>query len=192
MLLFIKYNMLLQYVTYAREQAVDLTRIRNQLGKATDVVSFSPTEPQRRAKSNFWSFFASGEALPPTNVDLATAVKYAGDKRIAEWWSLEGFADWFANKDEFRQRVEFLADLALDELYHLIRDPDTQATAKVAAIRMIMDVGKKVAQKAPTEESAVSEKIASMDKKQLEEYIKSRLTQLSLDTDTQEEIPRPN
>lgn len=169
---------------------MDLTRIRNQLGKATDVVSFSPTEPQRRAKSNFWSFFASGEALPPTNVDLATAVKYAGDKRISEWWSLEGFADWFSNKDEFRQRVEFLADLALDELYHLIRDPDTQATAKVAAIRMIMDVGKKVSQKASTEESVAGEKIASMDKKQLEEYIKSRLTRLSLDSE--EETPQPN
>lgn len=171
---------------------MDLTRLRNQLGKAADVVSFSPTEAQRRAKSNFWSFFASGEALPPTQVDLALATKYAGDKRITEWWSLEGFADWFSNKDEFRQRVEFLADLALDELYHLIRDPETQATAKVAAIRMIMDVGKKVAQKAPTEESAVGEKIASMDKKQLEEYIKSRLTKLSIDTEDEADLPQPN
>lgn len=167
---------------------MDLTRIRNQLGKATDVVSFSPTEPQRRAKSNFWSFFASGEALPPTQVDLAIATKYAGDKRITEWWQLEGFAEWFANKDEFRQRVEFLADLALDELYQLIRNPETQATAKVAAIRMIMDVGKKVAQKSPSEESAVSEKIASMDKKQLEEYIKSRLTRLSIEAEDENPV----
>jgi hypothetical protein len=169
---------------------MDLTRIRNQLGKATDVVSFSPTAAQRRAKSNFWSFFASCEALPPDQVDLLIATKYAGDKRISEWWALEGFADWFANKDEFRQRVEFLADLALDELYHLIRDPETQATAKVAAIRMIMDVGKKVSQKAPTEESVAGEKIASMDKKQLEEYIKSRLTRLSIETE--DEQPQPN
>jgi hypothetical protein len=55
---------------------------------------------------------------------------------------------------------------------------------------MIMDVGKKIAQKAPTEESAVGDKIASMDKKQLEEYIKSRLTRLSLDGE--DEQPQPN
>lgn len=169
---------------------MDLTKIRNQLGKATDVVSFSPTEAQRRAKSNFWSFFASGEALPPTNVDLTIATKYAGDRRVAEWWQLEGFADWFANRDEFRQRVEFLADLALDELYHLIRDPDTQATAKVAAIRMIMDVGKKLAQKTPNEDESIAGKISEMNQKQLEEYIKSRLIKLSLENDDNQ--PQPN
>jgi hypothetical protein len=169
---------------------VDLTRLRNQLGKAVDVVSFTPTEVQRRAKSNFWSFFASGEALPPTQVDLAIATKYAGDKRITEWWQLEGFPEWFANRDEFRQRVEFLADLALDELYHLIRDPETQATAKVAAIRMIMDVGKKLSQKSPNEDDSVAGKIAEMNQKQLEEYIKSRLTKLSL-TDNEDQ-PQPN
>lgn len=169
---------------------MDLTKLHASLSKAADVVSFSPSEAQRRAKSNFWSYFASGEALPPTHVDLAIATKYAGDKRIGDWWQLEGFAEWFANKDEFRQRVEFLADLALDELYQLIRNPGTQATAKVAAIRMIMDVGKKVAQKAPNEESAAGEKIASMDKKQLEEYIKSKLTRLSLDNE--DDQPQPN
>ncbi len=169
---------------------MDLTRLRNQLGKAADVVSFSPTEAQRRAKSNFWSFLASGEALPPAEVDLAIATKYAGDRRITEWWSLEGFADWFANKDDFRQRVEFLADLALDELYKLIKGAETQDSAKVAAIRMIMDVGKKISQKTPTEESIVGEKIASMDKKQLEEYIKSRLTKLSIEHE--DEQPQPN
>jgi len=161
---------------------MDLTRLRNQLGKAADVVSFSPTEAQRRAKSNFWSFFASGEAFPPTSVDLATAVKYAGDKRVSEWWALEGFADWFSNKDEFRQRVEFLADLALDELYHLIRDPETQATAKVAAIRMIMDVGKKVSQKASTEETVVGEKITKMNKEELEAYIRDKMDKLLVET----------
>lgn len=170
---------------------MDLTKLHSKLNKAADVVSFSPTEAQRRAKSNFWSFFASGEALPPTIVDLAIATKYAGDKRIGEWWQLEGFAEWFANKDEFRQRVEFLADLALDELYQLIRNPGTQATAKVAAIRMIMDVGKKISQKTPTEDSLVGEKIASMDKKQLEDYIKSRLSKLSLEN-VEEDQPQPH
>jgi hypothetical protein len=47
-----------------------------------------------------------------------------------------------------------------------------------------------VSQKAPTEESTAGEKIASMDKKQLEEYIKSRLNKLSLSSE--EEIPQPN
>lgn len=163
---------------------MDLTRLKSQLGKAGDIASFQPTEAQREAKARFWSYFASGDVLPPSDVSLAIASKYGSDKRISEWWNLQGFPEWFANKDEFRQRVEFLANLALDELYQMIRNPGTQATAKVAAIRMIMDVGKKISQKAPTEETAVSEKIASMGKDELEAYIRSMQTKLKLDEES--------
>jgi hypothetical protein len=164
---------------------MDLDRIKQALAKSNDVMEFSPSEAHRRAKSNFWSYFAAGESLPPTSVDVLLATKYAGDRRVSEWWYLDGFQAWFSNKDEFRQRVEFLADLALDELYLLIKSPNTAAPAKVAAIRMIMDVGQKLAAKGPKEETAEN-KIGRMSKEELESFIRAGVSKL-LPDDSEED-----
>jgi hypothetical protein len=157
---------------------MDINKLRQAVSRAVDVVAFQPSDAQRRAKSNFWSFFAAGNALPPADVDLAMASKYAGDRRIEEWWKLEGFASWFSNKDEFRQKVEFMADVVLDEFFSMIRNPGTQATAKVAAGKVILEAAKKLNQKAPSEDAQVSEKIAKMSKEELEAYIRSRMDKL--------------
>ena len=82
-----------------------------------------------------------------------------------------------SNKDEFKQRIEFLADLALDQLYGMIKDPETGAASKVAAIRMIMDVGQKMAAKAPKEDP-IETKIAKMSKAELEAFIKAGVAKL--------------
>jgi hypothetical protein len=156
---------------------MDINRIRQVLTKVQDVTEFTPTEAHRMAKSRFWSFFSSGDSLPPPTVTIDLAAKHAGDRRILDWWNLDGFSSWFSNKDDFRQRVEFLADLALDQLYVLLKSPETAAPAKVAAIRMIMDVGQKIASKAPKEESP-DDKISRMTKPELEAYIKDRVTRL--------------
>lgn len=148
------------------------------LDQAVDVVAFQASDAQKRAKSNFWSFFASGDALPPTDVDLATASRYAGDRRISEWWTLQGFPEWFANKDEFRQKVEFMAGVVLDEFFSLIRSPDTQATAKVAAGKVILEAAKKLNNKPASEESQVSDQIAKMSKDELEAFIRNRMDKL--------------
>lgn len=161
---------------------MDINKLKQAVTRAVDVVAFQPSDAQRRAKSNFWSFFAAGNALPPTDVDLAMASKYAGDKRIEEWWKLDGFPSWFSNKDEFRQKVEFMADVVLDEFFSMIRNPGTQATAKVAAGKVILEAAKKLNQKAPSEDAQVSEKIAKMSKEELEAYIRSRMDKL-LDDD---------
>lgn len=158
---------------------MDISKLKQRiLDQAIDVVSFKPTDAQQRAKSNFWSFFASGEALPPVTVDLALASQYAGDRRIAEWWSLQGFPEWFSNKDEFRQKVEFMAGIVLDEFFSMVRSPDTQATAKVAAGKIILEAARKLGNKPAAEETQVSDKIAKMSKEELEEFIRSRMTKL--------------
>ena len=162
---------------------MDILKIKAALSKAVDVVEFTPSESHRRAKSNFWSYFSSNDSLPPTSVTLDLASKYCGDRRITEWWSSVGFEAWFSNRDEFKQRVEFLADLALDQLYSLLKDPETGAASKVAAIRMIMDVGQKMAAKAPKEDT-IETKIAKMSKAELETFIRAGVSKLLPDEDT--------
>jgi hypothetical protein len=160
---------------------MDLSKIKGLapvVDRAVDVVVFQPDEPQRRAKSNFWAHFATTDTLPPDHVSLATALKFGGDRRISQWWDLPGFQDWFSNKDEFRQRVEFLADLALDELYGIIKDKEFNGSAKVAAIKMLMEMGKKLSSKSADKDQYLDEKVSQMSKEELEKFIRSRTAKL--------------
>ena len=155
---------------------MDLSKLRkltSVIEKQIDLSVFRANEDQRRAKSNFWSFFMSGDALPPQNIDFATAARYGCDRRMSDWWDLEGFQDWFQNKDEFRQRVEFISDLALDELQLLIRDKMTNASAKVAAIKMVMELGSKLASK--SNDKVLDEDLNNMSKQDLEKFIQDRV-----------------
>jgi len=168
---------------------MNITKLKQSiLDKAIDVAAFQPTDPQKQAKARLWSYFAQGDALPPTDIDLATASRYAGDRRISEWWTLQGFPEWFANKDEFRQKVEYMAGIVLDEFFSLIRSPDTQATAKVAAGKVILEAAKKLSNKPASEETQVSDKIAKMSKDELEAFIRSRVDKLLPDEDEEQSL----
>lgn len=148
------------------------------LSDVADVVEFTPTQDHRRAKSNFWlSVVEQGISLPSPDPDLATVAQFAGDRRIAQWWDIPGFQDWFLNRQEFRQRVDAMSQLALDEMERILisTDPKT-ATAKVAVIRMALEASGKLAEANKSREvETTDEKIAKMTQKELEEFIRNRL-----------------
>lgn len=148
----------------------DISRVLVKMEQVKDINVFSPAVEHRRAKSTFWSYFATSDELPPEDISLSIALKYSADRRVSQWWDLPGFQDWFSNKDEFRQRMEYLSNLALDRLEAILVDSKGQAASQVAAAKLIMEVSRKMPSKA-SEEQFVDEKIHLMDKKQLEEYI---------------------
>lgn len=160
---------------------------------ARDVVAFQPDPHQRRAKANFWAsreqvamevapepdlssaaaFRASRGSVPPdaANEDmrlLASALRFGGDRRISQWWSLPGFQDWFLNKDEFRQRLEYLSNVALDQLESILSSGRSSDSDKLNAIKLIMAVQKPTAPDPDTTADAV---IGKMTRQQLTEYI---------------------
>lgn len=158
---------------------LDLSGIRKTmeiLESTRDVSVFRPDEAQKRAKSNFWSFFLDSGSLPPDPIELAVALQYGANRAISEWWSLPGFQDWFTNRDEFRQKAEFTAGIALDELKEIIQDKKANINARVAAIKIAFQIANKTQEKA--KETYVDEIIGEMNSKQLEEFIKSKLKRL--------------
>lgn len=140
------------------------------VAQASDLVVFHPTSDQRRAKSNFWSHFSDGDTQVPLDISLAYALKLGADKRISTWWQVKEFQDWFTNKDEFRQRLEYLTHLVLDTFETVLTDPKAQAGAKVNAGKIILEAASKMP-KGRGEEKYMDAQIATMDRKQLEEFI---------------------
>jgi hypothetical protein len=153
------------------------TRLARILDTARDVVSFQPTPEQRRARANFWAHFSEGGTLLPSRPDLAIALRFAGDRRIQQWWSLPGFQDWFLNREEFKQRVEALADMALDELESLVSSRTILPSDKLRAIELSLKYASK-ARTEDTEERLADERIGKMTRIQLEEYIRNNIRML--------------
>lgn len=154
-----------------------LLSLGTAVDKARDL-SYTPTEAQRKIKSRFWSYFSDSGTLPPSQIDLATALMYGADRGLSEWWDLPGFSQWFANKDEFRQRLEYLAQRAVDELEKILNDNNPMGgSTKVSAIKLIMDIANK--QPKSTAEKFLDERIGKMSQQELEDFIKKNVTRLT-------------
>lgn len=132
---------------------------------------FQPTNAQKQAKSTFWSSFSSGEGSPLPAQSLVMALRFGRDSRLSTWWEIPGFQDWFWNRDEFRQRMEYLAALAIDELEMILTSRSHSAPDKLNAIKLIMQVTGKTG--SPATEESLPESIQKMSRTQLEEYIRS-------------------
>lgn len=149
----------------------DETKVATVLELANSELTYLPTPEMRRAKGAFWARFNDNPICDPEDISLATAMRFSPDNRLSKWWALPGFRDWYRNRDEFRQRMEYLAQLALDTLETILVDPLAQGSAKVNAAKLIMEVARKMPAKSQAEQF-MDEKISQMSRPQLEEYIK--------------------
>jgi hypothetical protein len=148
--------------------------LAKQIEKARDLTSFVPDTAQRQLKSRIWTYYVSADLPPPPELDLATAARLGGDKRISQWWDAPGFQDWLSNKDEFKQRVDYIAQISLDKIEQLLLDPEMSGTAKVALIKMVMDLAGKASKAAP-EDKYRDDDLNKMSKEDLEKFLADRL-----------------
>jgi len=153
----------------------------NKAAEILEIVSseltYLPIPEQRKAKSAFWARFNENPTCEPQDITRELAIRLSGDNRITKWWGQDGFREWFRNRDEFRQRMEYLASLALDRLEALLCDPKANPSAQVNAAKLIMEVARKTPSKQAVERY-LDEQIGQMDKKQLEDYIRKHTASL--------------
>lgn len=141
----------------------------------TDLV-FAPTPDMRRAKAAFWSKFADAPMVASDSLTLASVQQVSSDRRLSKWWTLPGFAEWFQNKEEFRERLEYLADIALDSLEQVLTDPDANPSAKVASAKLVLEAASKMPKK---EADAPASRLETMSRGELEEYVRRNLKYLA-------------
>lgn len=127
---------------------------------------FLPSPNHRRAKSKFWSRY--GDLEDGSQVTLAAALQLTKEPQLAKWWNLPGFKDWFLNKDEARERLEYLWYLGMDAMEQLFLDPEANHNAKVNAFKQIASLAGKEPNR---NEKFADEDIQKMDKARLKAYI---------------------
>lgn len=139
--------------------------------------AFNPTDAHRRAKTAFWSHFFDSGDVPPTDLNEATAARFSGYNEVIGWWSTPGFREWFSNGEEFRQKVEYVSNLALDVLHSVLSSESSRTGDRLAAAKMALEIAAKFPKSAPKEKYA-DDKIAEMGKAELEQFIQSKLKSL--------------
>lgn len=71
--------------------------------------------------------------------------------------------------------MEYLSNLALDNLEDILISPMHQASDKLSAIKLIMQVAQKTPKATPDEDGGLGKLIGNMNKVQLEEFIRNNL-----------------
>lgn len=158
---------------------MSLKDINKILAAASTDLTFAPTPDMRRAKAAFWHRVADAPLFDGGPVTLVAAQQFGTDKRLSKWWTLPGFAEWFQNKEEFRERLEYLADIALDSLEQVLTDPDSNPSAKVASAKLVLEAASKMPKK---EADAPASRLETMSRGELEDYVRKNLKFLTADT----------
>jgi len=135
---------------------------------AVDEITYDPTTPEREVKAAFWASF--GDTPINGELTLAVALQQTQDNRLNRWWSKPGFKAWFCNKDEFRQRVEYLANIALDTIQDILTNPDANPNARQNAAKLMIEVANKMPSR-NAKERFIDGAIQEMGKKELDAYI---------------------
>ena len=137
---------------------------------------FIPVPSHRRVKSAFWASINENPILDPASdgISLSMALQITGDTRLNKWWHLPGFVEWFVNKDEFRQRVEYLANLALDVAEEILLDRDSNPNARVNMTKLVIEVANKLPKNNKDDSKFLDARIASMSKEELEDFIRKQ------------------
>lgn len=142
-------------------------------------LTYMPSHEQRKLKSAFWLRFNDNPVCEAGDISVSIIQRVASEDRLEKWWSQPGFKEWFRNQEEFRERVESMAHLALDTLMEvLVSDDPRLSSSKVAAAKLLLEVGRKLPSRNITPEKYIDQKVGEMDKKQLDAYIAKQLASL--------------
>lgn len=144
--------------------------ISKALGDALDDITFEPNPEMRKLKATFWTQYSTNPMMSKDKVTMAAIQEATNDTRIRSWWAIDGFKDWFCNKDEWRQKQEYLAGLAQDCAEKILLDPRANPNAKVALIKFITEsVGK--AEARIRETKMLDAQVHDMSPEQLQEFL---------------------
>lgn len=108
-----------------------------------DVV-FSPTPAQRKVKALFWIKLEAAPFVDRESLTRAHIEDVLGKSLPNDWWREPGFQDWFEEKEEFRVKAKAMASTLLDHAYDMATNPDMNASARVNAMKLILEASKQV------------------------------------------------
>ncbi len=153
-------------------------RESKQLDLVEDFVLWEPTSGQKKAKARL---LVALEDNPVASLEQLTCEQASrlGKYDFRTYWSQPGFRNWLTNATEFRQRVEHLANKALDAAEEILDSDDPRmAGAKVSVIAKVTELAAKLPKQ--NDSRMLDAVVANMGKKELEQFIRDNLEKTQL------------
>lgn len=126
----------------------------------------------RDCKTQFWRALEANPICDPDHVTLAAVMQLTNNKKVKSWWEKPKFAEWFCAGDEFEIKLSSAKFSALDALLEIASNPDSPASARVAAAKQILDHAKAMEKENPAMENLL-DKIAGVNNiEDLKKYLK--------------------
>jgi len=142
-----------------------------------DDIIFVPSAPMMKLKAAFWNRHNSQDIVEESAITkgyILSSLRDEGQKRLLEaHWGNKGFQDWLLNKEEVRDRIEYMFDLAMNEAEAILRNPEANMNAKVSLIKHMSELANKLPEKTSADKFIDAE-ISKMDPQRLDAYIKSK------------------
>jgi len=139
---------------------------------------FTPTPSMKRIKARFWTRYQETPTSQISDVTAAEIAKVTGSAGIKNWWSKDGFKDWFLNKNEDKERISYLFDMSLEKLEDMINDPSVNAGVRLNAIKLLAEMNGNIGKSKKQPERFADEQIEKMSESQLIEFIKEKQIKL--------------
>lgn len=129
---------------------------------------FIPTARQAKTKTKFWTRQPSG-SLSLEVMTLSNAQSVTGDPGLKDWWGKPGFKEWFYNRDEAKEKLNYLFVKAIDTCEGILDDERANANAKVKVLELVA----KLLDKFPdsNEKKYRDEDVSKMSEAELEKFL---------------------
>lgn len=135
-------------------------------------VMINVTPEMRECKTRFWQTLEVNPICDPEHVTLAAALQLTKQKKLEAWWRKPGFVSWFSAGDEYEVKLSSAKFSAIEALVEIIQNPDSPASARVAAAKQVMDHAKN-AEKEDSSVEKLLDKIAGVNNiEELNKFIK--------------------
>lgn len=138
-----------------------------------EAVLFTPNPAHKKLKGKFWSRFMPGPLINIDSMSAVDAIEITKDPRLQKLWSQPGFKDWFLNRDENRERLEYLFTLALDTAEEILSNPDTNPGARVNMVKVVGELANKFPNKWQ-QEKFTDDEINKMSELQLKSWLERK------------------
>lgn len=140
------------------------------LEASVEELIYSPTYEDRKLKAAFLALVEGNPLVDPSNLPIKEAERILGRKLPNR--DAPGFAAWFLNRDENRQRLEYLFQLALGAAEDILMNTEPKAQgARVNMVKVVAELASKFPRQAkegaPAASGSLEGAIRAMDKASL-------------------------
>jgi hypothetical protein len=139
------------------------------LPSITDGLLFKPTGPMRTLKAKFIVRTQDNPLIDFDSMTQRDQINLVGHKQLVDSnWSRPGFKEWLFNREEGKEKLEELFDMALDSVRQVLLSEDVKtASAKVNILKVLGDL----LDKFPKPGQSHKDPMANLSKEELEKFL---------------------